>query len=53
MERTLRRKLRKILEIIHAKFTISDEKWVILVMENGSDREDCPVISKKISMGDL
>ena len=29
-----KKKLRKILEIIHAKFTISDGKWVILVMEN-------------------
>ena len=32
--RVFRIKLRKILEIIHAKFTISDGKWVILVMEN-------------------
>ena len=40
-------KLRKILEIIHAKFTISDGKWVILVMENRNEREVYPVISKK------
>ena len=40
-------KLRKILEIIHAKFTISDGKWVILVTENLNEREECPVISKK------